>query len=221
MAAEYAIDKDAIAESLGYGYVEPLYQICSSHSRAYDTKLEARKYDPAKAKELLKQAGYKNGFKTSIIHPSPPLADKNSVAVVQAYLLAVGIEAEINMVEPAKMAQYQTATTWENALLWAGTQEHPNFNASISAFWRVGSVYFASLKRPDGWVEVTNASFTSEEVDPALMRACVEMAYNDAMVIPLSISSTLYAVNPKLHDTGFGKRGSNTMADTQNAWFSK
>jgi glutathione transport system substrate-binding protein len=69
--ANYAIDRQAIrdSETLGYG------QLTGSivpRKLPYALPLEAWPYDPAKAKQLLKEAGYAHGFDAGDIIPFPP-----------------------------------------------------------------------------------------------------------------------------------------------------
>ena len=72
-AVEYAIDREGIAKALGYGYWQAPYQIPPRASSAYDSNFTlGRKYDLEKAKQLLAEAGYPDGFKMTIISfPNP------------------------------------------------------------------------------------------------------------------------------------------------------
>jgi len=67
MAAEYAIDKEGMAKTLGLGYWDPAYQVANKESKAYVPNILGRKLDLAKAKQLLTEAGYPNGFNSTII----------------------------------------------------------------------------------------------------------------------------------------------------------
>ena len=56
------------------------------------------RYDLAKAKELLKEAGYPDGFKATLKLPPPPYA-RDGGEVIASQLREVGIELEIIPVE--------------------------------------------------------------------------------------------------------------------------
>jgi peptide/nickel transport system substrate-binding protein len=68
MAADYAIDKADMAAALGFGHMTPACQLSTSATLAYDPALESqyRKFDLAKAKQLMTDAGFPNGFKTTM-----------------------------------------------------------------------------------------------------------------------------------------------------------
>ena len=99
-AVEYAIDKEAIAKSFGYGYWQAPYQIVPRGSPlAYNPDFNPiRKYDQEKAKQLLVEAGYSKGFDTTIICQSSAMKDI-SVAM-QGYLAKVGINVKLEYPDP-------------------------------------------------------------------------------------------------------------------------
>src|ERR1035437_6549804 len=67
-AAEYAIDKTSLTSVQGHGFMTPSYQLPTPYATVYDKNFSGdKKYDVAKAKQLLIDAGYPNGFKTTII----------------------------------------------------------------------------------------------------------------------------------------------------------
>lgn len=206
MAAEYAIDKESMAKAFGFGYLTPAYQQCSPKNEAYDPNFTAiRKYDVAKAKQLMSEAGYPNGFKTRIV--SQTTGSRDFQTAIQAYLKIIGIEAELEFVDAARFAQYQTGT-WNNALIYGSVVEYPNFNASLNFGFAETPMWYKSLKKPEGFSALFKASMGTNSPDVSLIRKCNEAIYNDASVINLYYGASLYAATPRLHDTGFDTRSS-------------
>ena len=95
-AIEYAIDKEAICNGPGQGLYTPVYQIVSSDHPDYNKACPPRKYDPAKAKKLLAEAGYPNGFSFKVFILDTTW--KDGWVAIQSYLDKVGIKMEINYV---------------------------------------------------------------------------------------------------------------------------
>lgn len=97
-ALNYAIDGDAILKSIRLGEGVSTTQIFSPTSQAYDKSLDdAYPFDPKKAKQLLADAGYADGF--SLTMPSFPGFDDVTAIVVQQ-LADVGITATTETVAP-------------------------------------------------------------------------------------------------------------------------
>ncbi|PMQ01454.1 MAG: ABC transporter substrate-binding protein [Dictyoglomus sp. NZ13-RE01] len=100
LAINYAINKKTLVEAFfGKGLAMVAKNPIPPSLWGYNDKIEDYPYDPAKAKELLKEAGYPNGFKTTlwampVPRPYNPQPRKLAEAV-QGYLKAVGIDAEI------------------------------------------------------------------------------------------------------------------------------
>jgi len=94
-AINYAIDVKSILSALGRGDGSPTSQIFPSTSVAYDASLDnAWPYDPAKAKQLLAQAGYANGFSMNMASTSG-LIDPAFFANVKQLLSEVGITVNL------------------------------------------------------------------------------------------------------------------------------
>ena len=75
-AAQYAIDTEAIAKTIFYGEVEPANQWIYKGHWGYNPSVVGYPYNPAKAKQLLAEAGYPNGFKTKLLYRTSPESDQ-------------------------------------------------------------------------------------------------------------------------------------------------
>jgi peptide/nickel transport system substrate-binding protein len=216
-AAEYAIDRESMAKTFGFGYSSPAYQLPSPTTKAYDPKFVGRKFDIAKAKQLLTEAGYPNGFKTTMYaetarNPDIPVA-------IQAFLAKIGIQVNLEYQDAAKYtATYQG--TWKNGLILNTLIEWPNYNNVFNFYFGATSPFFKSLKKPDGWTAAFTASMTSPLPDVDLQRKCINLIYDDDMVIPLYHGSSLYATQNYVRDTGFDTRSS-IYWNNQLAWLDK
>ncbi len=100
-ALNYAVDIEEVMMFTNDGLGTPLgSSIYPAFGKYFMPELaEAYPYDPAKAKELLKEAGYPNGFSLTITVPSNYMVHVNAAQVIAEELKAVGIDAKINLVE--------------------------------------------------------------------------------------------------------------------------
>jgi peptide/nickel transport system substrate-binding protein len=105
-ALNYAIDREAMADSLLQGTAEPAYQIAPHANAAYTPKNDLYSYDPAKAKELLAEAGYPSGFSMTVEYPtggSGNMIPQPMNEALQQELAAVGIQVKLKPVEWSSM----------------------------------------------------------------------------------------------------------------------
>lgn len=99
-ALNYAINREAIIKAVAFsegivtGPLNPAVQPWALQPKAFDEYT----YNPAKAKELLAQAGYPNGFEFEIVTSQRYNFDKVA-QVIQAQLAEVGVKVKINLVE--------------------------------------------------------------------------------------------------------------------------
>src|SRR4030043_72306 len=112
-AIEYAIDRPAMAKALGFGFEEPINKLATPGTQGYNPNYKGRPYNPAKAKQLLAEAGFPNGFKTKLTLLSWAL---NWGAVIQNYLKEVGIVIDLDI---ADVGRYWGAINggWQGLLL--------------------------------------------------------------------------------------------------------
>ncbi len=144
-ALNYAIDKQRIIQLLnGRGTVAN--QVLPPLMPGFDKSYTGYEYNPDKAKALLTQAGFPNGFETSIecisVDPQPKLCES-----FQQDLAKVGIKLTINTLAAPNViddaGNGRTPLTWSGGLGWI--QDYPDPDDFYGPILGCGS------NTPGGW----------------------------------------------------------------------
>jgi peptide/nickel transport system substrate-binding protein len=221
-AADYAIDKAAIANSLGFGFWTANDQLNTPNSAAYDKNITGRKYDVAKAKQLLADAGYPNGFKTTIIAQNTISTD--SLVAIASYLGKVGIQCQIQSIAQALWTTYaRTGATWTNGLIFYRYSMNANPTQGMNGDFGMTTASWKSTARAPGWGDALQAALTSAKLEPALVQKCEDIFFDNAMSIALYTENTLTALANNVQESGVGDYGYAAVVywAPQNAWLSK
>lgn len=98
-ALNYAVDKQSIVDAFYAGLAKPAKNPLPPSLWGYNDEIKDYQYDPAKAKELLAEAGYPDGFKIQLWAmpvPRPYMPQPKEIATaLQQQFAAVGVDAEI------------------------------------------------------------------------------------------------------------------------------
>ena len=97
-ALAHAVDRRAIIQAAMFGSGEPIGSHYPPQNPGYVDLTEAYPYDPARARALLAEAGYPNGFQLTIKLPPLPYA-RRSGEVIGAQLAEVGVKTRLQDVE--------------------------------------------------------------------------------------------------------------------------
>lgn len=100
-AVAHAIDRQAIIDGAMFGYGTPIGTHFAPHNPAYVDLTGQSAFDPDMAKALLAEAGFPDGFETTL-HLPPPSYARRGGEIIAAQLAQVGIKAEITNVEWAQ-----------------------------------------------------------------------------------------------------------------------
>ncbi len=98
-ALNYAVNKQSIVDNIYQGMAAVVPTLVGPLVTGY-APVKGYPYDPAKAKELLAEAGYPNGFEISLWTPKGRyLKDYELAQAVQQQLAAVGVKAKLETFE--------------------------------------------------------------------------------------------------------------------------
>ncbi len=100
-AMAHAFDRQAIIDGAMFGYGTPIGTHFSPHHPAYVDLTGKYEYNLEKAKKLLAEAGYPNGF-NAVLKLPPPVYARRGGEIVASQLKKIGIKLEIVPVEWAQ-----------------------------------------------------------------------------------------------------------------------
>jgi peptide/nickel transport system substrate-binding protein len=108
-AASLAIDRQALNQAETLGFSKPTGSLIPG-ALEFSKSFEPDPFDPGKARQLLAEAGYPNGFDAGDFYPWPPYYSMGEA--LAGYLQAVGIRTRVRTMERAAMT-----TAWRERKL--------------------------------------------------------------------------------------------------------
>lgn len=149
LALNAAIDRQALIEGVLGGIGVKAESIIAPDVFGYSAQPGAYSYDPAKAKKLLAEAGYPNGFKATLWTPQGRYYMDREIAVAaQAQLKAIGVDVDVKVID------------WSTYLTLLRKPEAENKSELYLLGWETGttdiqyilSTVFSSARVPPaGW----------------------------------------------------------------------
>jgi ABC-type transport system substrate-binding protein len=217
-ALEYAIDKEAIAKAFSYNFWGPAYQYAPPSSAGYDPSLPKRTFDQTKAKQLLKDAGFPNGFEFNFLVTNDDPA-KSIAQAIQTQWAEIGVKANIQILESAKFEEYGR-TGWAG-LLYAAPTGPSSWHTTLQGVLSPTNSAYISVDKPQAYIDLFNAAASSFQYDPAKEKALVDYIYNNEMCIPVWNVVRAWVTQPYVKDGGFLSMASGFFWRADNIWLDK
>lgn len=164
-AINYAINKQALIKVAFAGYAVPAEGPLPANIE-FSAKYQPWPYDPAKARELLKEAGYPNGFSTTLWSSHNSSTAQKVIQFAQQQLAQVGIKVTVTAFDAAqRAAQVENVGQKESGLRMFYT----GWSASTGeADWAL-SPLFATQSAPPK--QFNTAFYSNPQVDKDLSDA--------------------------------------------------
>jgi peptide/nickel transport system substrate-binding protein len=195
-AAGFALDRAGLNQAETLGLSRPtggLIPRVLDFARAYDPPA----YDPARAKRLLAEAGYPNGFDAGDLTPFPPFF--SLAEAIGNYLQAVGIRTRMRTMERATFLTSWREHKLRGVIMGLGA---PAGNAAtrIEVYATKGGIYSA------GEVPEIEALFQRQarELDrkkrEGLLHQIQQIMYDRAMYVPIYELAFLWGIGPRVEE---------------------
>ncbi len=152
-AAMYAFNAAEYTTALFGNEAAPANQMVGVSSWAYNKDVVGYPYNLDKAKQLMKDAGYADGFKSVIYGSQDPTTNKRALAV-QAYLAKIGITLDVQIISTAQLMQmYSQGVGWEG-LIGDSLGQSTDVVDTMNRYYAGGGLMFASMATPPDYLQL-------------------------------------------------------------------
>lgn len=198
-AVSHAIERDAIISGV-YNDVGKIANLTMSPKvSGYTAEITPYEYDTNKAKELLAEAGYPNGFKATLL--TPDFKERiNAAEVIQSQLKGIGIDLNVSILEYGAYIDSTSSGdvghlysgSWGNA---TGDGDYNQYNLFHSnSMGASGNLSFYSNLEVDQLIEDGR-----KEQDPqkreAIYKQSQTIEMDEAVYVPIRTAEHLVAFN--------------------------
>jgi peptide/nickel transport system substrate-binding protein len=198
LAANHAVDRQAVnqAETLGFSRLTG-----SMVPRVFQFALavEPPAYDPARAKKLLVEAGFPNGFDAGEFFPFPPY---NSMGeALQGQLQAVGIRSRIRTMERATyFAQWREKKL--HGLILVVTATMGNAATRLEPYATKNGIYAYGSLPPVDDLFARQAREVDLKKRETLVRQMQTAVTEHVMHVPIYELAFIWGVGPRVEESG-------------------
>ena len=200
LAASLAIDRPALnqAEMLGLGkvtgsFVPPTFDFALT--------IEPPRLDPKRARQLLTEAGYPNGFDAGDLTPLPPYTALGEA--VGSYLQGIGIRTRVRTMERAAyLASWREKKL--KGLLIGATGAAGNAAARLEPFFTRSGIYaYGSLPEIDELFQ-RQAREQDRKAREALLHQIQRIVADQTLAAPIFQQAFIWGVGPRVAEAGAG-----------------
>lgn len=215
----YAVDVDALVESIGFGYQVKINQWAMEGTSTWSPDVVGYEYNVEKAKQLMAEAGYADGFDTVLYSER---SDGYAVALAE-YLTAVGIRTTIEQVDDNKKSDMMM-NGWDGLLFHYFTIT-PDLSLYMTRHIAVDAPYYGvSIQHPQDCldlIEKIKMAPTAEEKQ-ALSWDLQKLVYDEYALfgLPMYTEPLATFVHENVHDTQWGFYHASAW-EPADAWMSK
>lgn len=202
-AVAHAIKRDDVVRAAFFGRGAPLEGLPMTRGTPYfdEARSRAHAYDPARSKALLAEAGYPNGFSTSLLSTATYGMHKDTAEILQQSLAAVGIQAELRLPDWSTRVAQGNRGQYEMGVMGTASESNDPDGITNQLDGELGPSYVRSANLPTPRVHQLLAAGRAE-FDPEKRRAIYaeleQVALDEANFVGIAWRAQGYAFTKDL-----------------------
>jgi len=200
-ALNYAVDNDLLIRGVLDNYASPIKTLALNFFDGYDDDVQGYEYNPEKARELLAEAGYPDGFQMELAGAFSSLSNGSDVAqAVAAQLTEVGLKVTVLEKDSDSVKEEYKAGTSSELTMTSFGGPNNNINFISRTVLGTGARYSAySNAQLDELLDKVDTTIAAEESKKYYSELQHYMT-DYAPVLPLYQSHAIYAYNNRLQN---------------------
>jgi peptide/nickel transport system substrate-binding protein len=201
-AANLAIDREGMSKALFLGYCKVTNNAVVPYTFDYFWQPPQAVYDPARARKLLAEAGYANGFDAGLLYCDSSYANMAEVSVNN--LAQIGIRTRLQPIERAGFFAGYTAKKYERGIIQGASGAFGNAATRLAAFVVKGGAYVYGSYPDIDELFPQQANEIDRQKRTEILQKMQQLVHEKAVYSPIWQLGFINAVGPRVGESTFG-----------------
>ncbi len=201
MAVSYAIDREALVDAIQLGYGTPVASIFIPQTFGYDENVQPV-FDLERARELMAEAGYADGFDVTFDTFTGSITDHSKVAeAVVGMLSEIGINATLNVAEQAVFGPLRLANDTNAIYNYSFGDAYFDHGVNLKTFVSgAQGYYYSGDEELSALIDQALAAFDNAERE-ALYSEIIQQIYEKGILVGLYRMDQIWAADKDVEYT--------------------
>ncbi|MEB8386620.1 ABC transporter substrate-binding protein [Rhodobacteraceae bacterium KMM 6894] len=195
-AINHAIDRQSLVDNLLKGKSKVVSTACFPSQFGCVQDVTSYDYDPEKAKALLAEAGYPDGFSTAFY----AYRNREYAEAISSYLNAVGIKTDFKLLQYSALRELNMKGEVPLSFLTWGSYSINDASAITSQFFKKGSLDDAQDDQTKEWLDIADSS-TDPDTRIEYYTKALQRIADQAFWAPLFSYNTNYVMTNEVEYT--------------------